>query len=273
VTRALGLAATVLFVALTAAIAEGKEALDIDQKVTRPPGVAVSVTVVRTNTTSDRDVPATVAPLGEHAAASGITTRESFSPAAAAGFDPQPCLRRRIGGSWGSTLSFCVAAPGQPARPGSRGPSVSPEQVARMLADHALARAPDPRIHVAPATAGVTGLTSYFWVEPARPITATAAVGSVIVTAEARPVQYVWSFGDGAELATSDPGTPWRPRRAGSIGHTYEARAVYRLSVEQLWVARWRAGPGPWRQLGYFSNSVSRSYPVRQVVALLVPPR
>jgi hypothetical protein len=184
--------------------------------------------------------------------------------AAGVALDPMPCLRRKYGGSW----AFCVEKP-----PGGRRAAPSPEAVARLLADRAVALAPDPRIEVAPARVGLTGLESYFWLAPPAPIRASARAGGAVVAAEARPVQFVWSFGDGAREVTSHPGVPWRPGRAGSIAHTYEADGAYELSLELVWEARWRVGGGGWVALGRFETTDVRAYPVRQVVPMLVPAR
>ncbi len=113
---------------------------------------------------------------------------------------------------------------------------------------------------VAPADRGLTGLDSYVWLErEPRPATATAGVGGLTVTAEARPVQYVWSFGDGPEEVTLHPGREWRRGRPGNIAHVYETHGDYDISVEVIWEARWRIGSGAWRSLGYFSNSDARA--------------
>lgn len=146
----------------------------------------------------------------------------------------------------------------------------TPEQLAAAAADRAIALAPRPRLRMAPSAVGLTGLPSYFWVRPRpQPIRAVAEVPGLRVEAEARPVQYVWDFGDGAERVTTYPGRPWRRQRPGNIAHTYERRDRYEVSVEVIWEARWRIGAGPWRHLGFFSNSDADDYPVRQVVAVL----
>jgi hypothetical protein len=156
---------------------------------------------------------------------------------------------------------------GRPARP-------SPEDLARIAADRAIALAPKPRMRVAPRGVGLSGLTSYFWLaRRPRAITASAGIPGLTVTAQARPVQYVWSFGDGADKVTRTSGRRWRARRPGNIGHMYQARGRYRTTVEVVWEARWRIGGGAWRPLGYFSNSDGRRYRVRQVVAVLVRSR
>ncbi|CAN5574060.1 hypothetical protein BH24ACT26_BH24ACT26_18980 [soil metagenome] len=246
-------------------------------------GISVSVEVVydgHTGGVATGSAPTVViaALPGDSGASDAVfasTTSASFSTGVS--FDRAACLRRRVGGGWGDTLSFCVAeaedttrvAPG-PAQERRR---VSPEAVARVLADRAMALAPDPRIEVAPAGVGLTGLDSYFWLDQAAPITASAGVGGVIVTAQARPVQYVWDFGDGHDRVTSHPGRPWTRNRPGDIAHMYEGRARYELGVEQIWEARWRIAGGTWRRLGFFSNSDARAYRVRQVVPVLVPDR
>jgi hypothetical protein len=150
----------------------------------------------------------------------------------------------------------------------------SPEELAAVAADRAIALAPDPNLSVAPSGIGLTGLPSFFWLaETPSPITATAGVGGLTVTAEARPIQFVWDFGDGVDKVTANAGRRWTRRRSGNISHLYETKGRYDLRVEVVWEARWRIGNGPWQPLGYFSNSDERPYPVREVVAILVRAR
>jgi len=135
-----------------------------------------------------------------------------------------------------------------------------------------MALAPSPVIEVAPEQTGLTGLDSFFWLaEAPGPITATAGVSGLSVTAEARPVEYVWDFGDGREQVTTDPGRPWTKTSDGSISHLYETKGSYDLGVEIIWRAHWRADDGPWQELGTFSNSAGQPYPVKEVVSVLVP--
>jgi hypothetical protein len=42
--------------------------------------------------------------------------------------------------------------------------------------------------------------------------------------------------------------------------------------VEVIWQARWNVNDGPWRDLGFFSTADARTYPVRQIIAVLVKP-
>ena len=137
--------------------------------------------------------------------------------------------------------------------------------------DRAVALAPKPRLRITPRRRGLTGLESYFFLaERPRPIRAQAGVRGLIVTAEARPVQYVWTFGDGSDTVTRHHGRRWTKKRPGNIDHVYEAKQRYRVRVEVIWRARWRIGLGPWRTLGYFTNSDSDRYRVGELVPVLV---
>ena len=170
----------------------------------------------------------------------------------------------------------CVLPP--PPRPQIERPKrrqlPSPEEIGRRLADRAISLAPRPRLRFAPAQRGLTGLPSYFWLaERPRPIEARAGIRGLTVTAQARPVQFVWDHGDGTDQATRGPGRRWTKKRPGNIRHTYEGKGRYTLGVEVIWEARWRLGNGAWRSLGYFSNSATRNYRVRSIVSVLVKPR
>jgi hypothetical protein len=131
--------------------------------------------------------------------------------------------------------------------------------------------APDPELDMAPARIGLTGLPSFFWVgNELRPVSATAGVPGITVTAEARPVTYLWDFGDGHDTSTDHPGRPWTETHSGNITHLYETKGGYETTVEVIWAARWRVNDGAWQDLGYFSTSDTADYPVREMIAVLV---
>jgi hypothetical protein len=142
------------------------------------------------------------------------------------------------------------------------------------LAAIAFARARDfadvPTLVLAPSGRGITGLRSYFWLgEVPATVSATASAGATSVTAEAYPVTYTWSFGDGAGTTTYGPGRPWSRQQPGSIGHVYETKGNYSVGVEVLYEARFSINGGPWQPLGYFSTSDERPYRVNEVIAAL----
>ncbi|MEA2453154.1 MAG: hypothetical protein QOG04_1864 [Actinomycetota bacterium] len=173
-------------------------------------------------------------------------------------------------------LTCALPPPPRPRLSNNRPPrrQPTPDEVARVLADRAISLAPRPQLRLAPARRGLTGLPSYFWLaRRPRRIEASAGVGGVTVIAQARPVQFVWNYGDGTDHATRRSGRKWTRRRPGTIQHTYEGKGRYSLVVEVIWEARWRLGLGPWQSLGYFTNSATRSYRVRSVVPVLVKAR
>lgn len=166
--------------------------------------------------------------------------------------------------------AFLVPPAPREARARERPRRPAPGALAAAAADRVRELAPEPNLALAPSEIGLTGLDSYFWLDdPPGPISATARAGPLTVTAEARPVRYIWDFGDGDDLVTAHPGRRWTRSRPGNIAHLYETRGSYDLSVEVVWAARWRVNDGEWQPLGYFSNSDERRYRVRQIVAVL----
>lgn len=182
---------------------------------------------------------------------------------------PNPCIRRKYGGN------YCSPSAGNNGGGGGAGPAAppppSPEEIASIAIDRALALAPEPKLEIAPARVGLTGLESYFWIaEPPRPISATASVPGLTVTARAVPTQFVWDFGEGTGEVTSTAGRPWTRRRPGNISHLYEAKGRYGVAVEVIWSASYQVNGGGWVGIGNFSTADARPYPVREMVALLV---
>jgi hypothetical protein len=185
-----------------------------------------------------------------------------------------PLDRQFFEGSVGDCISFVSPEP-VPAGPKARGPRndrrPSPQTLAHRAFERVISLAPSPDLDVAPARIGLTGLTSYFWVSnELRPVTATAGVRGLTVTAEARPARFRWEFGDGATRQTRHGGRPWMPSRRGNVGHLYETKGRYEPTVTVAWAARWRVNAGPWQDLGYFSTTGSTEYPVREMIAVLV---
>ncbi len=147
---------------------------------------------------------------------------------------------------------------------------ITPEELALVAADRAVSIAPDPDLRVSPRHIGLTGLRTFLWMRPPRPIHATASVPGLTVTAYAQPHRYVWSFGDGARRTTTHPGRRWTRRRPGNIGHTYERKGSYQLAATIVWRATWNVNGGPARPLGTFTTTTQRPYRVREVIPILV---
>lgn len=171
-------------------------------------------------------------------------------------------------------VSF-VSPPPPPPDPGrprpKQEPRPSPETLAQAAFDRVISLAPSPELDVAPGRIGLTGLPSFFWVgNELAPVTATAGVRGLTVTAEARPAAYRWDFDDGTTRTTQHGGRPWTRQRDGNVGHLYETKGRYQPAVTVTWAARWRINGGAWRDLGYFSTTDAIEYRVREMVAALV---
>ena len=218
------------------------------------------------------EVDAPVAELPVTPVGQGVDPAEEFAPLPVIG-----------DGCFVPSIPDCVPPPATPPNPNPPGggpkpppapPPPSPEELAQVAIDQAVAAAAVPELRLAPSAVGLTGLDSFVWLaNRPEPIEAVASVPGLTVIAQARPVQYVWDFGDGATAVTSHPGRPWSPQQPGDIAHLYEIRGAYAVGVEVIWSARWQVTGGPWTDLGFFSTSDSQPYPVRQVVTRLVPGR
>jgi hypothetical protein len=150
---------------------------------------------------------------------------------------------------------------GRPRRPQPPGPG--------RLIDRVIALVAAPKLELAPAQIGLTGLETYVWVGEPAPVSISAAAGRTTVDARAFPTQFLWDWGDGDDTLTYDSGRRWTPHRPGSIEHIYETRGRYDLSVEVVWEAQWRINGGAWQALGFFSLGDSVDYPVRQIQSRL----
>ncbi len=144
------------------------------------------------------------------------------------------------------------------AQEGRVGPvTPSPAQVARRARSQL--RLPNVRIRTNPSDEQLVNLPTWLWVARRawRPVSATASVPGVSVTAVARPSKVVWKLGDGRSVTCRGPGTPYAAdargkRRAwgpgGSspdCGHTYRSSSAgqpgnaYAVSVTVHWTVSW----------------------------------
>jgi hypothetical protein len=173
------------------------------------------------------------------------------------------------------------------------GPALDPAAIAASVAER-LTLSPG-RIRTSPRVTGLTGATSWFWLEPApaaEELTVSLAGETVTVTAEPNGVE--WRFGDGVALS-GGPGRPYRPGRppADAVLHPYETRCLpgdqgrnpYVLgtcgstgyAVEAIVV--WRisfAATGPIDASGALTartTETSTSYPVSEARGFLVSGR
>jgi hypothetical protein len=156
--------------------------------------------------------------------------------------------------------------------------------------------APKIEIGLNPASFGITGLESYFWVagydgSPIyRSVQATDPATSLPATVELRavPKEYRWSFGDGTAVTTTSLGAAYPAR--SDIRHTYDVRSdrslmatngLYQVRITasfdvayQVSVPGAGLSPTGWVDFGEFglapiSSVAGQGYRVIEVVARL----
>ncbi len=132
---------------------------------------------------------------------------------------------------------------------------------------------PAARLGTNPATRGLTGLESWFWVEgyTAAPILDSVTEFGMTVDVEAAPSSTSWDFGDGTTANGLGLGSAG-PLRS-TVVHTFERRARPAFNLRALIVVsvRWRLNGGAWQDLGPVVRTATRSYPVVESRAALVP--
>lgn len=141
-----------------------------------------------------------------------------------------------------------------PPRPAAGAPTPA------MLAAEAVSRLPirGPEIGIAPAPdgSGLVGLPVWMWTEVTPqtwgPISATASVPGLSVTATARAERVVWDMGDGHAVTCTGPGTAYRESYGGSpspdCGYRYAASSRsrpggrYTVTATTTWHITWTGG-------------------------------
>lgn len=128
------------------------------------------------------------------------------------------------------------------------------------LADTAVSRLPlrPAAIGMAPTpgSVGVVGAPVWLWtaVSPQTwgPISATASVPGLSVTAVANATSLVWDMGDGTTVSCSSPGTPYHAaygfQPSPDCGYMYKRTSAdqpghaYRVTVTTTWRITWSGG-------------------------------
>jgi hypothetical protein len=103
------------------------------------------------------------------------------------------------------------------------------------LNDRLIKLLPTGGIAYQPDAEPLVNVPIYFWSDlPTQFATRVTVVGEV-VDVLLRP-GFVWSFGDGTFLSTTDPGGPY-PN--GKIKHTYKNPGIYPIILVQSWNGNW----------------------------------
>lgn len=118
-------------------------------------------------------------------------------------------------------------------------------------------RLPEPVIRTSPDEddVQVVGVPTWMWVQHSSwaPVTQTAEVPGLRVTATAIPRRAVWSMGEGGVVTCTGPGTSYsrefRPEvPSPDCGYTYRVSSLagvgrkFKVSVQVAWDVEWRGG-------------------------------
>ncbi|MFF3909787.1 hypothetical protein ACFYZJ_28290 [Streptomyces sp. NPDC001848] len=116
---------------------------------------------------------------------------------------------------------------------------------------------PKPVIRTSPREdfVQVVHVPTWLWVEHSTwgPVSASASVEGVTVTATARPRKAVWSMGEGGQVVCLGPGTPYLDAYDPKVsspdcGYTYRRASLsapggaYTVSVQVTWDVEWHGG-------------------------------
>lgn len=131
---------------------------------------------------------------------------------------------KRPGEPWRTVSSFCS----DPAQPVTT-PAQLVAEAARQLRDLPL---PQPGITAQPPGGTAVNLPTIFYAAPANPMTVTTTLRGFSASLTATPTTWLWDFGDGTTLATTEPGAAY-PQH--TITHTYRRRGTVTVTVTTTW--------------------------------------
>ena len=181
--------------------------------------------------------------------------------------DPQPAKSDAVwqGNTDGAIYSCRIGAPGvanpfglfwSASMPAGPAAPVDPAVVAQSIVEQMELRAitigmvPEDR----PGSMGVVGLPLWMWVEaPSEqsfgPMTRSASLGGVTVTATASVSKVLWEMGDGGAVTCTATGTPFTDGHGGQespdCGYTYPKQGTFTVRATSYWSVDWTSSSGP----------------------------
>ena len=103
------------------------------------------------------------------------------------------------------------------------------DQITRLL--------PGSKILYQPSKDVVTGVPVYFWSDTNAVFQVVTAILGIGVSVAMNP-SFVWNFGDGSTLTTTNTGGPYPD---GAISHTYKSPGIYNVELTISWAGSWAA--------------------------------
>ena len=244
---------------------------------TRTGACFISVTVPATQGSGSGSGPATVVDAGGSVSACQKTSGEPVPCETLDGWwvsdrqcyvkleDPQPAVGSPLWqGHTDGAIYMCTYVYAFPVMPLSfwsasmpAGPAapVDPAVVAQSIVEQMQLRAitigmvPEDR----PGSMGVVGLPLWMWVEaPSEqsfgPMTRSASLGGVTVTATASVSKVLWEMGDGGAVTCVTAGTPFSDGHGGQespdCGYTYPRQGTFTVRATSFWSVDWSSSSG-----------------------------
>ena len=141
---------------------------------------------------------------------------------------------------------------------------------------HRVIDAPEPEL--SPPTVGYVNLETWLATTNPGPLTATASIPTLSVTATATVESTTWTTGDtGDEITCDGVGVAWTPGtpddREAPCGHTYTAHGSplldsepFTITVTHTWHVTWQASNGESGDLGTIAGPTTTiTYEVREI--------
>jgi hypothetical protein len=140
-------------------------------------------------------------------------------------------------------------------------------------------RLPAPAVAASPAVDQLVNLPTWLWLSSAwEPISATASVPGVSVTATAVPTSVTWSMGNGGTVTCNGPGTPFPagsdPKSASpDCGYIYRTSSAgqrdetFQVTVAVNWTVTW-SGAGENGVFPSMTTSASTTFRVAESQAV-----
>jgi hypothetical protein len=154
--------------------------------------------------------------------------------------------------------------------PGYGGPAMTPAQLAQQAVRELNLRGPDIGMAPPPGGTGTVGVPVWLWTAVAPttwgPVSATATVPGLSVTATASADHIAWDMGDGHAVTCPNPGTPYQQslgaKPSPTCGYQYstssagQPQAKYAVTATTTWNVTW-AGGGQTGQLTVTRSSTT----------------
>lgn len=128
---------------------------------------------------------------------------------------------------------------------------ISPAELARRASSELAIRYPEPRTSPSFTIDQLVGIDTWMWIDGGawQPITASAAIPGLSVSATATPERMEWDMGDGTVVTCAGPGTPYDPavpgdQQSSDCTHLYQDRGAYTASATLIWSVSWSASDG-----------------------------